>query len=227
MATETSGRRGLQLIQLGSVAFRINLRVLLLSALAGLALLAMAVWGLTLGSFRLSLAEILQALRGAGSQDADFIILDLRLPRVLVAILVGPMLAMAGALFQGLVRNPLVSPDILGINAGATLAAVFWIVTRQPHGLLPLAAFVGALGAAAMIYLLTWRGRITGPRLILVGIGINALLTAGTTWLIIRYPVNQVTAAVLWTAGTVSAATGVTWCCWRWRWRCWHRSPSG
>ncbi|MFZ5823609.1 MAG: FecCD family ABC transporter permease [Bacillota bacterium] len=203
MLTETSGRRGLHLIQLGPVAFRINLRVLFVSALAGLALFALAAWGLTLGSFRLPLAEILQALRGAGSKDADFIIMNLRLPRVLVAVMVGPLLAMSGALFQGLVRNPLVSPDIMGINAGATLVAVFWIVTRQPHGLLPLAAFLGALGAAALIYLLTWRGRISGARLILVGIGINALLTAGTTWLIIRYPVNQVTAAVLWTAGTV------------------------
>ncbi|MFZ5815205.1 MAG: FecCD family ABC transporter permease [Bacillota bacterium] len=203
------GRRpNLRLLQVGGLAFRFNLRVLALVAISAAALLLLGAWGLTLGSFRLPLAEITGALRGGGSADAVFIVLNLRLPRLLVAVLVGPMLAMSGAIFQGLVRNPLVSPDIIGINAGASLAAVFWIVTRQPFPLLPAAAFAGALGAAAMIYLLSWRGRISGTRLILVGIGVNALLMAGTTWLIVRSPVDQAAAATLWTAGTL---TGSDW----------------
>ena len=83
---------------------------------------------------------------------------------------------MSGAIFQGVVRNPLVSPDIIGIDAGASLFAVFWIVTGQPSALLPLAAFVGAVLAAAVIYVLTWKGGIDTDRLILVGIGVGAAL---------------------------------------------------
>jgi iron complex transport system permease protein len=202
-------RPHLRLIQAGGIAFRINVRVLLLVGMAFTVLLALGAWGMTLGSFRLPLDEVVRALIGRGSRDADFIVLGLRLPRVLAAVLVGPMLAMSGAIFQGIVRNPLVSPDIIGINAGASLVAVFWIVTRQPFALLPVVTFAGALAAAAMIYLLTWCGRISGARLILVGIGVNALLSAATTWLIIRYPIDQVSAAVLWTAGSVYASDWV------------------
>ncbi|MDZ7727006.1 MAG: iron ABC transporter permease [Dehalococcoidia bacterium] len=110
---------------------------------------------------------------------------------------------MSGAIFQGLVRNPLVSPDIIGINAGATLAAVWWIVTGQPPSLLPLAAFGGATGTAVAIYAFTWRNGISGNRLILVGIGVAAILTAGTTFLMVRYPIEQVSSAVHWSSGTV------------------------
>jgi iron complex transport system permease protein len=178
-------------------------RVLVMTGVGIAALFLIGAWGLTLGSYRLPLGAILGALRGAGSRDADFIILGLRLPRLLTAMMVGPMLAMSGAIFQGLVRNPLVSPDVVGINAGASLAAVIWIVTRQPVSMLPAVALVGALTAAAVIYLLTWQGRIAGARLILVGIGVNALLSAATTWLIVRSPIDQVQAAILWTAGTL------------------------
>lgn len=193
----------LRLIRAGGVAFRVNMRVLPLTGMAVAGLILLGAWGLTLGSFSLPLADILKVLSGAGSRDADFIIMGLRLPRLLAAALVGPLLAMSGAIFQGLVRNPLVSPDIVGVNAGASLVAVFWIVTGQAFAMLPVAAFAGALAAAAVIYVLTWRGHIAGARLILVGIGVNALLSAATTWLMIRYPIDRVSSAVVWTAGTV------------------------
>jgi iron complex transport system permease protein len=193
----------LRLIQVGGMAFRVNTRVMLLVGMGITTLFLLGAWGLTLGSFRLPLDAIAKALKGVGSRDADFIVLDLRLPRLLAAMMVGPMFAMSGAIFQGLIRNPLVSPDIIGINTGASLAAVFWIVTRQPVSLLPVAAFTGALMAAASIYVLTWRGRISGARLILVGIGVNALLSATTTWLILRLPIDHASAAVLWMVGTL------------------------
>jgi iron complex transport system permease protein len=196
-------RPNLRLIQVGGVTFRVNMRVLALIGIAIASLLLLGAWGLTLGSFSLPLHEVVKALGGAGSRDANFIILGLRLPRLLAAPMVGALLAMSGAIFQGLVRNPLVSPDIIGINAGASLAAVFWIVTRQPFALLPVAAFAGALAAAVLIYLLTWRGHIASSRLILVGIGVNAMLSAATTWLMVRYPIDLVNSAILWTAGSV------------------------
>ncbi len=125
--------------------------------------LAMGAWSLTLGSYPLSLPEVYQVLTGAGSGAARFIVLDLRLPRVLVALAVGAMLAMAGAIFQGIVRNPLVAPDIIGVNSGAAVAAVLWIVMKRPAGYVPAAAFAGALLAAAVIYALTWRGGSPAP----------------------------------------------------------------
>lgn len=190
-------------VERGPFGFLVNLRVVSLSLVAALAALGLTAWALTLGSFQLSVAEVFAALTGAGSSDADFIVMTLRLPRVLAALLVGAALAMSGAIFQGLVRNPLVSPDIIGINAGAAVGAVFWIVTGRATALIPLVAFSGALAAALAIYLLSWRGRISAGRLVLVGIGINAMLSAVTSLLVIRASISDAQRAVLWQAGSV------------------------
>ena len=169
-----------------------------------LALLAtLTAWTLTMGSFPISVAPVYGTQIGSGSEETHFIVVDLRLPRVLAAILVGVMLAMSGAIFQGLVRNPLVSPDIIGINAGAGLAAVFWIVSGRPLGFVPPVAFMGALTAAFAIYALSWKGNISAPRLILVGIGINAAFSAGTTFLIVRAEINDASRSVQWLTGSV------------------------
>ena len=98
-------------------------------------------------------------------------------------------------------RNPLVSPDIIGINAA--LGRLLWIVTRQPLTYLPAVAFAGGLAAAVAIYALTWRGHISGARLILVGMGMNAMLTATTTYLLTRAEINDASRAVLWMTGSV------------------------
>ncbi len=208
LASPEFGKRPpVRFVQLGRLAFRVNIRVLLLIGISALALVALAAWALTLGSFRLPLADVLGALTGSGTDDANFIVLDLRLPRVLVALMIGPMLAMSGAIFQGLVRNPLVSPDIIGINAGAALFAVFWIVTGRSLQWLPIVAFIGAVVAAMSIYILSWQGNISAARLILVGIGMNAVFSAGTSLLIIRADINDASRAVLWQAGSVYAST--------------------
>ena len=143
-------------VRVPGASFRANVRVLRILATSLVLLAGLATWAVTLGSFPLSLGDVYGALVGSGSEETDFIVLDLRLPRILTAMLVGPMLAMSGAIFQGLVRNPLVSPDIIGINAGAAVAAVFCIVTGLSLSLVPPAAFVGALAAAAAVYLLSW-----------------------------------------------------------------------
>lgn len=203
LSSVSGGRPSVRLMRSGGVSVRINTRILGMATLGFVVTVLLGAWGLTLGSYALPLAEVVGALVGVGSEDARFIVMDLRLPRILAAALVGPLLAMSGALFQGLVRNPLVSPDIIGINAGASTAAVLWIVTRQPPSLLPAVAFAGALAAAAAIYLLSWRGRISGPRLVLVGIGVNALLSAGITLLIVRSNIFDTARAYQWLAGSV------------------------
>ncbi|MGH2584668.1 MAG: FecCD family ABC transporter permease [Dehalococcoidia bacterium] len=196
-------RRGHATLQTRAFAVRLNVRVLLLCLIAAGCLAVLATWAMSLGSFPVPFGEVVKSVVGEGAPENDFIVRTLRLPRVLCAMLVGAALAMSGAIFQGLVRNPLVSPDIIGINTGATLVAVFWIVTLRDPALLPVAAFAGATLTAALIYLLTWKGGISGNRLVLVGIGVSALLQAGTTFLMIRYPIERVSSAQLWSTGSL------------------------
>lgn len=204
---QPAARLRLRWARLGGFSFRFRPRMLLLIGAALALLVILAAWALTLGSAQLPLEAIVQALTGAGTRQADFVVLSLRLPRILSAALVGLLLAMSGAIFQGLVRNLLASPDVIGVNAGASLAAVFWIVTRRSPEWIPLVAFLGALSAAAAVYGLSWRGKISHSRLILVGIGVNALLTAGVTLLIVRAGINDVSKAYQWMTGSLYAAS--------------------
>lgn len=195
-------------MRIGPVAFRVDLRVASMVGVALALLIALAAWSLTLGSFQLSIGEVLAALSGRAQGSAGFVVLDLRLPRTLAAVLVGVSLAVSGAIFQGLVRNPLVSPDIIGIDAGAALAAVYWIVAQRSEALIPAVALLGAFGAAAGVYLLSWKGRIAPGRLVLVGIAMNALLAAATTTLlVVRARINDASEAVRWMTGSVYATS--------------------
>jgi iron complex transport system permease protein len=182
--------------------------VLALTVIAAVAVGLISLWALSLGSFAMSWGDALAAARGQGETDQIFVVQTLRLPRIAAAILIGAALAMAGAIFQGVVRNPLVSPDIIGIDSGASLLAVFWIVTGRPAALLPLAAFAGALIVAGTIYALTWKRGVDTDRLILVGIGVGAAVTAGITFLTVRYPVEIVRPAEFWLMGSL---TGSSW----------------
>ncbi|HYI14991.1 MAG TPA: iron ABC transporter permease [Thermomicrobiales bacterium] len=194
---------GQRMIRTRFFSARVNVHVLLFAVVTLLILVALATFAMTLGSYRIPFVDVARAVVGEGSADQEFIVRTLRLPRVFSAILVGASLAMSGAIFQGLVRNALVSPDIIGIETGASLLAVFWIVTGQSSALLPLAAFVGAMLTAVVIYLLSWKGGISANRLILVGIGIGATLSAATTLLIVRYPIEVVRPAVVWQMGSL------------------------
>jgi iron complex transport system permease protein len=135
----------------------------------------------------------------------DFIVNTLRLPRMLVAALVGVGLGIAGTILQGLTRNPLADPDILGVSAGAGLVAVTLIVVVQDvsSNLLALGAFGGAVGTALLIYLLAWRGGDSPLRLILVGIGLGAIGGALTTLMITYGDTYDVQRALVWLAGSI------------------------
>lgn len=189
------------------LAVRINLRVLGMCLLTLAIGLGVCVFAMTLGSYNLTFQQVFDGVLGKGDDKALFVVRDLRLPRVLVALLVGSALAMSGGIFQGLVRNPLVSPDIIGINTGATLVAVVMIAYGMSQALLPAAAFTGAILTAGVIYGLSWRNGIVPSRLILVGIGIGAFLTAATTWVTLQFPIERIRPAIVWTMGSVYAST--------------------
>jgi iron complex transport system permease protein len=146
-------------------------------ALAGAAFVA----SIAVGELTIPPADVLLTLLGGGRSEHAFVVLDLRLPRVTVALAVGAALGAAGAIFQGVTRNALAAPEIVGVAAGANVAAVLVIVVlpAAPVALLPPTAFAGAVAATALVYALSRRRTGTSPaRLVLVGIGVSAAAQA-------------------------------------------------
>jgi len=188
------------------VSFRVDRRVpLVLTALIGIALLALTV-NVSQGEYPVPLLEVIKTILGlTANPDYAFVVNALRLPRALVALLVGMGLAIAGTILQGLTRNPLAAPEIIGINAGASLVAVTLIVLLPgvSVGWLPVAAFVGGLGTAIALYLLAWNRGSSPVRLILVGIGLTALTSSVTSLMITFGEINAVSQALVWLTGSV------------------------
>lgn len=149
-------------------------------ASALLVLLAAAVVAVSLGAVRLSLGEIVDGLFDSGDAATRRIVWQLRVPRVLAAALVGAHLGIAGSLLQGVTRNPLADPHILGFSSGAGFIAVALIVWApgSPAALAPAGAFAGSLLSAAVVYALAWRGGISPVRFALSGVAVAALFTA-------------------------------------------------
>lgn len=130
-----------------------------------------------IGSVRIHPLDVIRVLTGQGDSAMSMIIMKLRLPRILIAVLVGASLAVAGAILQGMIRNPLASPDIVGISEGASLGAVcffFFFAGSVSIHLLPVVAIVCAFIATAAIYLLAWKHGVSPLRLVLIGIGMSA-----------------------------------------------------
>lgn len=191
------------------VSFRLDLRAaLVFAALAALAF-AGTVAHLAVGEYPVPPLDVVRALLGMPTSDAShsFIVGTLRLPRALVALAVGAALAVSGAVLQGLTRNALAAPDIIGINSGAALAAVTLIVAfpSVSSAYIPPAAFGGALVVALLLYLLAWRGSSSPMRLILIGIGLASVAHAVTWFMITSGDIQEVSRALIWLNGSVYA----------------------
>lgn len=165
------------------------------------------------GEFPIPVQTVIEVLFGGGTKVERFVVMDLRLPRGLVALLTGTALGISGAITQSILRNPLASPDILGITAGAGAAAVTLIVLGGSSFVgafavvgIPAAALAGAITTAAVIYLLAWRGGVQGYRVVLIGIGANALLIALIQWLLISADINVVSRAQVWLNGSLAGS---------------------
>jgi iron complex transport system permease protein len=189
------------------LSLRVDRRVPPVLALALLATLGAMIVNIGVGEYPVPPLDVVRTVLGlpAGNEDYAFIVNTLRLPRMLVAALVGMSLGVAGAIMQGLTRNPLADPGILGISAGAGLVAATLIVVVKsvPAGVIPVAAFAGAAGVAGLIYLLAWRGGDSPLRLILVGIGLGAVCGALTTLMITFGDIYDVQRALIWLTGSV------------------------
>jgi iron complex transport system permease protein len=159
----------------------------------------------SVGDFPIPLADVVPAIFGFGNPDSDFIVRTLRLPRALTAVLVGAAFGLSGAIFQSLARNPLASPDIIGVTAGASAAAVFVIVfVGGSYVLASFAAFAGASATAVAVYLLAFKRGMSPYRLVLVGIGIGAVLSAITSYLLTRAEIYDAQRATVWLTGSLN-----------------------
>lgn len=159
----------------------------------------------SVGDFPIPLIDVIPAILGFGDPDSDFIVRTLRLPRALTAVLVGAAFGLSGAIFQSLARNPLASPDIIGVTAGASAAAVFVIVfVGGSYLIVSAAAFAGALATAFAVYLLAYKRGMSAYRLVLVGIGIGAVLSALTSYLLTRAEIFDAQRATVWLTGSLN-----------------------
>ncbi|MGW4586338.1 FecCD family ABC transporter permease [Amycolatopsis thermoflava] len=199
-----------------TLGVRWNTRAATVCLVVLVALLLVTAVGVTIGEYPIPLAQLPELLTGGGHRIDRHILFDLRVPRAVTGCVAGACLAMAGALTQTISRNPLATPDILGVTGGASAAAVAVIVFgggvySLASGIttigVPAAALVGGLVAAAAVYGFSWRHGVDGFRLVLVGIGCGAVLTALTSWLLILASINSAAQATVWLVGSISAVS--------------------
>jgi iron complex transport system permease protein len=201
-------------VRLGHVSF--VWRPWLVLVTLALAAAAFLVFCLSIGAgdFQIGLPRVIATILGRGERVDEFVIMDLRLPRALAGLVVGIALGVSGAITQSVARNPLASPDILGITGGASAVAVFLVTvsggtTAAIAGSvgLPAAALAGGLGTGLLVYFLAWRRGIDGFRLILIGISVSAAMQAITTWLLVTADITDVARAQAWLVGSLDGRT--------------------
>jgi iron complex transport system permease protein len=160
------------------------------------------------GSYRLSAAEVVGSVLGLRTDPGvDFVVRGLRLPTASTALAVGLALGASGTIFQQLLRNPLASPDFVGVSSGAGLAAVAAIVALPAAGLAVSGfALVGAVVAALLMYALAWRDGVSGYRFVLIGIGVSLFFDGLIGFLLSRAQLFQARQAVHWLTGSVGQA---------------------
>ncbi|SJN13430.1 ABC-type Fe3+-siderophore transport system, permease 2 component [Leucobacter sp. 7(1)] len=193
-------------IRVGPYSIRVRSRALVVGGIGALVLVAIIVASLMIGARDPGFGGLAAVLSGEASPSATRSVLGRRLPRALTAALVGGLLGMSGAVFQSLSRNPLGSPDIIGFTAGAATAAVFQIVVLG-GGMLATAAaaVIGGILTALAVYWLARRDGVSGGiRLVLVGIGVGAIVSALSALLIARADLDDAMLAQLWSAGSLT-----------------------
>lgn len=202
------GRRTVRWRRLG-LRMRFDVRTILVSAAVGAAAIGVALLSLVTGDYEMSLGEALGAI---GNPDAGFaytVVNEFRLPRILAALLFGAALGVSGAIFQSITRNPLASPDIIGMSAGSytgALVVLAWMGGSFHQ--VALGSVVGGLGSAALVYMLAYSRGVQGYRLIVAGIAVAAMLTSLNTWLLLLSEHDTAVMASVWNIGTLN---GTSW----------------
>jgi iron complex transport system permease protein len=180
-------------------------RILFAIAVLVIAIISTLLLSLSQGAVPLSLEEMLQALLHRGDQLQQTILWDLRIPRILAAMLVGSALGMSGALLQGMLRNSLADPFILGISAGAGLVAIAMVVLQVFQAWIPLGAWIGAIVTTAIVIFLGRSGnKLSVERLILGGVAVSSLFGAVQSTLLLLAEDGQIQQALNWLIGSLN-----------------------
>lgn len=189
-----------------AVRARVRRRHRAVVAALAVALVVAVLVGLSLGDYPLSPEQLWRTLWGGGEKIESYVLFQVRAPRVLMGVLVGACLGVAGALLQTLLRNPLASPDLLGISGGSSVGALFVLLVFGLTGpVLIVAAFAGGIIVAVLLLVAGGRSGEGGFRLILAGIGVAFLCAAIANFLMVRAQVELAQSALLWVVGSLAA----------------------
>jgi iron-siderophore transport system permease protein len=195
-------------IRIGSFSVRLSHRYLAACAALTLVILVIGVGSLLFGEIQVGFPRLVATLQGDGTPFEDFLIFDSRLPRVVSGVVVGAGLAMSGAIFQTVSRNPLGSPDVIGFEAGAASGGlIMLLVYGSGFAGASVGAVVGGSVVAALVYLLAFRGGLDSMRLVLIGIGIGSMLLSLNSLLIVRADVYDAQSASSWLVGNLAGAS--------------------
>jgi len=196
-------------VRAGGMSARASRRsVLFVAALTGAACV-IGILAIGIGKYSVSPVDVVRVLVGSDTSFNRVVILEWRLPRTVMALLIGAALGVSGAIFQALTRNALGSPDIIGINSGAYTGALI-VIAGMGGGYYRVAggALIGGLLTAAVVYALSYRNGLAGYRLIVVGIGIGAVLNSVNQWIVIKLDYHTAVTAAVWQQGTLN---GLSW----------------
>ncbi|WP_433528290.1 FecCD family ABC transporter permease [Micromonospora sp. CA-263727] len=199
-------------VRLGPWSVRLRRRAVAVGAVLFLVIAGVAAVAVLSGEYPSTPDRALDALLGRGDVLAQVFVREVRLPRALAAVVVGAALGGSGAIFQALSGNPLGSPDIIGFTVGAATGAVTTIILfGGTPTQVAIGALVGGFAVAAGVFLLARRGGgVTGPRLVLVGVGVGAVLTAVNSLLLVRASLAAAQTAAVWLAGSLNAMSWPT-----------------
>jgi iron-siderophore transport system permease protein len=191
----------------GRAASRTRRRVLVFGVCGLAALFVLLTVSLATGEMRIPAATALRALVGAGDPGDVLVVREFRAPRAVAAIVAGAGLGAAGCVLQRLFRNPLASPDVMGVTGGASLGAVALLAAGASQTLIPVGALAGGLVAALLLGVFAWRSGLAVARLVLTGLAVQAGLAAAVNLMIVRFPAELAGSALQWTTGSVYGRT--------------------
>ncbi|KKF03760.1 FecCD family ABC transporter permease [Mycolicibacterium obuense] len=208
-ATTNPVRRRRHVLRVGGIAVRTSRRAVVVVAvlLAGMLLTALLAVGL--GKYHVAPLDVVSVLTGSNTSFDRVVVLEWRLPRMLMALLVGAALGLSGAIFQAITGNPLGSPEIVGVNFGAYTGALAVLATLgSGYYAVAAGALLGGLVTAVVVYALSFHRGVAGYRLIVVGIAVGAVLNSVNQWIVIKLDHHTAVTAAVWQQGTLS---GLTW----------------
>lgn len=192
-------------LRAGRVSLRTTRRAVLVSGGLLVGVVAAAALAFTLGSYPITLDDLAAVLAGSADDRIRTVVVEWRAPRILAAVMFGAALAVGGAIFQSLTRNPLGSPDVIGFTTGSYTGVVITLLLGATgYVALAAGALVGGLVTAFAVYLFAFRRGVQGFRLIIVGIAVGALLASVNTWFAVKVDVDVALRAAVWGAGSLS-----------------------